>query len=152
MSITWEEALERVRHVAAVCTEGNLERLRIEESDFAIDVRRSAPRFVPLPVPSAQGVELGEIPPLSMPSSNGKAHVGASVTLTSDFVGIVRFSRPVVSEGSTVSEDRELAYVESLGTRNPIRAAGAGKVCGVHVVDGQPVDYGHPLFAIAYDS
>jgi acetyl-CoA carboxylase biotin carboxyl carrier protein len=63
----------------------------------------------------------------------------------------VRFSRPVVAEGSTVTEDRELAYVESLGTRNPVRAAGRGKIVAVHVVDGQPVDYGHPLFAVAYE-
>jgi acetyl-CoA carboxylase biotin carboxyl carrier protein len=67
-------------------------------------------------------------------------------------VGIIRFSRPAVSEGSMVNEDRELAYIESLGTRNPIRATSPGKIATVYVVDGQPVDYGHPLFAIIYDT
>jgi acetyl-CoA carboxylase biotin carboxyl carrier protein len=153
VSITWEEALQRVRHAAALCAEGDLERLSIEEPAFALTVRRSPRRRGALPaaqpITAAEPLEQAE---LSVSASNGVVHGGVSVVLTSDFVGIVRFSRPVVSEGSVVNEDRELAYIESLGTRNPIRATSPGKIATVYVVDGQPVDYGHPLFAIVYDT
>ena len=63
-------------------------------------------------------------------------------------VGIVRFLRPPVAEGQELDGDRELAYVETLGIRNPVRSRGAGRVSAVFVTDGQPVEYGQPLFAI----
>ncbi|MBD5632976.1 MAG: acetyl-CoA carboxylase biotin carboxyl carrier protein, partial [Candidatus Eremiobacteraeota bacterium] len=59
-----------------------------------------------------------------------------------------RLSRPSVSEGTVLAEDRELAYVESLGIRNPVRSGGPGRICAVYVSDGEPVGYGQPLFAI----
>ena len=68
--------------------------------------------------------------------------------LKAEFVGIVRFSRPTVGEGTILSEDRELAYVESLGIRNPVRSGGAGRIASIFVTDGEPVGYGQPLFAI----
>ncbi len=48
----------------------------------------------------------------------------------------------------TVEGDRELAYVETLGIRNPVRSRGPGRVAMIYVTDGQPVEYGQPLFAI----
>ena len=60
----------------------------------------------------------------------------------------MRLARPALGEGAALSEGRELAYVESLGIRNPVTSRGSGTIVGVFVDDGQPVDYGHPLFAI----
>ncbi len=71
-----------------------------------------------------------------------------SDTIASDVVGIVRHLRPPVAEGQQLDGDRELAYVETLGIRNPVRSRGAGRVSAVFVTDGQPVEYGQPLFAI----
>jgi biotin carboxyl carrier protein len=45
-------------------------------------------------------------------------------------------------------EGRELAYVESLGIRNPIRVVAPSRVTAVLVSDGQPVEYAQPLFAV----
>jgi acetyl-CoA carboxylase biotin carboxyl carrier protein len=60
----------------------------------------------------------------------------------------MRFLRPAISEGMALEGDRELAYVETLGIRNPVRSRGPGRVAMVYVTDGQPVEYGQPLFAI----
>lgn len=152
MSISWDEALDRVRQVAVACVESDAERLRVEDKAFSAEVRRTPRRAAAsLAAPVEPSSEAhADVSPVA--SSNGVAReADDAALLRADFVGIVRFSRPVVAEGSTVTEDRELAYVESLGTRNPVRAAGRGKIVAVHVVDGQPVDYGHPLFAVAYE-
>jgi acetyl-CoA carboxylase biotin carboxyl carrier protein len=61
---------------------------------------------------------------------------------------VLRFSRPQVNEGHNLDSDRELAFVEALGIRNPVRSRGAGRIAAVFVTDGQPVEYGQPLFAI----
>jgi biotin carboxyl carrier protein len=53
-----------------------------------------------------------------------------------------------VGAGTQVEANRELAYVESLGVRNPITSGGPGRVVKVLVSDGQPVEYGQALFAL----
>ncbi len=81
--------------------------------------------------------------PVSRPPVERRADVVAS-----DVVGIVRLARPAVVEGQDLDEDRELAYVETLGIRNPVRSRGTGRVIAVFVTEGQPVEYGQALFAI----
>jgi acetyl-CoA carboxylase biotin carboxyl carrier protein len=68
--------------------------------------------------------------------------------ILADVVGVVRLLRPPVTEGMAIEGDRELAFVETLGIRNAVRSRGAGRVAMVYVTDGQPVEYGQPLFAI----
>ncbi|HJT18188.1 MAG TPA: biotin/lipoyl-containing protein [Thermoanaerobaculia bacterium] len=60
----------------------------------------------------------------------------------------MRFLRPAPVVGTIVEGDRELAFVETLGIRNPIRSRGPGRIAVIYVDEGQAVDYGAPLFAI----
>lgn len=68
--------------------------------------------------------------------------------IASEVVGRVRFLRPAPAVGTVVEGDRELAFVETLGIRNPIRSRGPGRIAVIYVDEGQTVDYGAPLFAI----
>lgn len=144
--MNWDETLERVRSAAEFCASAGLTRFRIDEEGIAVEVRRSA-----RPAPAVAGSASGNGSAAgASPSSNGvAAHEPAPPSvLKAEFVGIVRLSRPTVAEGTVLGEDRELAYVESLGIRNPVRSGGPGRIAAVYVNDGEPVGYGQPLFAI----
>jgi acetyl-CoA carboxylase biotin carboxyl carrier protein len=141
----WAEVADRVRQVAAACADGNLLRVRVADAEMEIEVRRTgAASVAPRPGPTAEP-ETGE----QGPSTNGSvARAPEPELLTADVVGVVRLSRPAVAEGTVLAGERELAYVESLGIRNPVYSRGTGRVVKVYVDDGQAVDYGQPLFAI----
>jgi acetyl-CoA carboxylase biotin carboxyl carrier protein len=144
--VNWDETLERVRSAAEFCVSSGLTRFRIDEEHLGIEVRRSARR----PADVVVAASAAEHEAASAHSSNGAAaHAEPALTvLKAEFVGIVRLSRPAVAEGTLLPEDRELAYVESLGIRNPVRSGRGGRVAAVFVSDGEPVGYGQPLFAI----
>ena len=147
-AVSWDETLDRVRSAAEFCASAGLVRIRIEEDDFAIDVRRS-PRAVATPLAAFDEAELGTPTPGLLTATNGNAHAAKPThVLRAEFVGIVRLSRPTVAVGAEIAEDRELAYVESLGIRNPIHSGGRGRVAEVFVTDGEAVEYGQPLFSI----
>jgi acetyl-CoA carboxylase biotin carboxyl carrier protein len=143
--VAWAEVAERVRQVAAACADGNLVLVRVADAAMEVEVRRSGAAGVPRlagPAAEPEAEEHG-------PSSNGAvAREPEPEVLTADVVGIVRLSRPAVGEGTVLAAERELAYVESLGIRNPVHSRGTGRVVKVFVDDGQAVDYGQPLFAI----
>jgi acetyl-CoA carboxylase biotin carboxyl carrier protein len=125
----------RVRSLAEAFAVSGLARLTIKDADFELELRRSRAdaAAAPLQPPGESPIETGA----------KKADI-----VTSDLVGVLRLSRPAVSVGQLLETDRELAFVEALGIRNPVRSRGTGRVATVYVTDGQPVDYGQPLFAI----
>ena len=144
----WPEVVARVRDVAETCVARDLKRLRIAEDGLEIEVRRSI-RHAPEPGGAPGTVAASSE---SAPSLNGSVEPTTLPDLVSaDVVGIVRLTRPGVSEGTVLTQSRELAAIESLGIRNPITSRGSGTIVGVFVDDGQPVDYGQPLFAIRRD-
>ena len=55
---------------------------------------------------------------------------------------------PYVSEGSTVSPESTVCIVEAMKLMNEIQAEVSGTVVKIYVENGQPVEYGQPLFGI----
>jgi 2-amino-4-hydroxy-6-hydroxymethyldihydropteridine diphosphokinase len=128
--------VERVRALARAFLETDLVRLRIEdECEDAVEFRRR-----PIPAAAAAAQAHPQAPAVAAPAN---IH-----SIKADLVGIFRFSRPPVSEGDLLDGDRELAYVDALGIRNPVRSLGGGRIIAVLCTDGQPVEYGQVLFEI----
>ncbi len=129
-----EGIASRVRRLAELLAENDLLRIRIERDGEYVEVGRPHARaIVPVPV----RVEAQPAAP------------SATDVITSDLVGIFRLGRPAPSEGERIESDRELAYVEALGIRNPIRSNGAGRIVAIRVRDGDAVEYGQTLFEVA---
>ncbi len=73
--------------------------------------------------------------------------------ITSPIVGtFYRSSGPdkesYVSEGSMVSAETTVCIVEAMKLMNEIQAEVSGEVVRIYVENGQPVEYGQPLFGI----
>lgn len=123
----------RVRALAEAFREGEFVRMSVADGDFEVEMTRTpSPESATVPTTG----DAAEPPP--KPSD----------VLTSDVVGVIRYARPAVAEGQQIENDRDIAYIETLGIRNPVRSRGAGKITAVYVTDGQPVEYSQPLFAI----
>lgn len=132
--MTEDVIASRTRALAGALVESGFARVRVRDGETEIEVRRAPRAAAPAPAAPAEGAER----PPERPAD----------VVASDVVGILRHLRPAVAEGTDLDGDRDLAYVETLGIRNPVRSRGAGRVAQVFVTDGQPVEYGQPLFAI----
>jgi acetyl-CoA carboxylase biotin carboxyl carrier protein len=53
-----------------------------------------------------------------------------------------------VSEGSKVSPETTVCIVEAMKLMNEIQAEVSGEVVKIYVENGQPVEFGQPLFGI----
>lgn len=128
----FEDTVEhRLRPLAAAFAESDLVRIRVADGTTEIELRRSSPS-----ARASAGAGIA-----------GEQTNHAYEVVTAEVVGVVHFERPI-EEGHVVDGDRELAFVVSLGIHNPVRSGGPGRVACVYVAEGQPVDYGQPLFAI----
>lgn len=126
----------RVRELAEVFVSTDLLRLRIERENESIELGRN--RAVPPGAPEPDGDLESQLEAIPVRLE----------TIASDLVGIFHFSRPAPAVGDLLESDRELAYVEALGIRNPVRSRGAGRIMTILRADGDAVEYGQPLFEI----
>ena len=138
MSEDNDTLLPRVRRLVDAFNETDLVRLRIsDEAENSIELRRASR------------------PPMSANGSGGNGAIAAEHVvmqpvdvIKSDLVGIAYLSKPAPTPGTHLEGDRELAYVEALGIRNSVRSLGGGRLVAVLVDEGDPVEYGQPLFEI----
>ncbi|HZY98907.1 MAG TPA: biotin/lipoyl-containing protein [Candidatus Baltobacteraceae bacterium] len=128
---------DRVRRLAEFLAASDALRVRIEREDEDIEVARYGKAVAPVTVVMAiDGVAAFEPPPLKVDA------------IKADLVGIFRLSRPTPLEGELLATDRELAFVEALGMRNPVRSLGGGRIVSIAAEDGAAVEYGQPLFLV----
>jgi acetyl-CoA carboxylase biotin carboxyl carrier protein len=89
----------------------------------------------------------------SSSSASAAAHVEELHTIKSPIVGTFYAAPspeapPFVKVGDAIQEGKVVCIVEAMKLMNEIEADASGDVVRVLVENGQPVEYGQPLFAI----
>ena len=138
---------DAIRELSQLLNDTGLTEIEIEKEGARIRVSRAAVAAVAAPAPSAP------VAPAAAPSAapaSSAPHPGA---VPSPMVGTVYVSPepgkpPFIAVGQTVKEGDTLFIVEAMKTMNPITAPRGGTVLEIHVVNGQPVEFGQSLVVI----
>ena len=133
-----EDIALRVRRLVDAFEETDLIGLCVSDVDGnAIELRRAR-----------RATSEGERDESSANASDRSRDRMAVDVVKANLVGIAHLVKPVPVVGTQLDDDRELAYVEALGIRNPVLSRGSGRLVSVLVEDGEAVEYGQPLFEI----
>ena len=57
-------------------------------------------------------------------------------------------AEPFVSVGDSVDEDTTICVIEAMKVMNEIKAEMNGKILAILVENGEPVEFGQPLFRV----
>jgi acetyl-CoA carboxylase biotin carboxyl carrier protein len=162
--------LEELRELIALLRENGLAELELEREDFRVRLRREGvaasgdhSQYMPAPAPVALPNTAPATAPPSPPASAG-THSGAQASsaaaadqdlhlITSPIVGTFYRSpsptaEPFVKIGSNVEAASVVCIIEAMKLMNEIQAEATGEVVKIYVENGQPVEYGQPLFGI----
>ena len=156
--------LDELRELIALMRDNELAELELEREDFRVRLRRDS---VGQPVHHAEASHAAPAPapaPAAAPASSGPAHPGTQATtaasqdqdlhiIPSPIVGTFYRSAspnadPFVKIGSNVEQDSVVCIIEAMKLMNEIQAETTGEVVKIYVENGQPVEYGQPLFGI----
>jgi len=102
------------------------------------------PAAQPAPAPSAEPPAAAERPE----ASAGDYHIVKSPIVGTFYNAPSPGAEPFVSVGDSVETGQVLCIIEAMKLMNEIEAEVAGEVMRIYVENGQPVEYGEPLFAI----
>ena len=165
--------MDELRELIALLRENGLAELELEREDFRVRLRRegasvsgdhSQSTAVPAPAPvsppdtAAATARPSTSAPAAPTHSSGPASSATSRDqdlhpITSPIVGTFYRSasptaEPFVKIGSNVEPDSVVCIIEAMKLMNEIQAETSGEVVKIYVENGQPVEYGQPLFGI----
>ncbi len=159
--------MDELRELIGLLRENGLAELELENEGFRVRLRRDsvhgssyvadAPQQnTPAPAPAA--------PAPAPPPPAGPAHPGTQAStaasqdqdlqiIPSPIVGTFYRSPspsadPFVKIGSNVEPESVVCIIEAMKLMNEIQAEASGEVVKIYVENGQPVEYGQPLFGI----
>jgi acetyl-CoA carboxylase biotin carboxyl carrier protein len=134
-------------------SESDLTEIEVEKGDLRIRVARqttivAAPAQAYAQPPAAIAVAHAGLPESLVVDEHNAADI-----LKSPMVGTVYLrpspdAKPFIEIGAHVASGQKVLLIEAMKTFNDIVAHKSGAVTAILVEDGQPVEYGQPLFVI----
>ena len=129
------------------------ESVRISRSSASAPVMMAPPPAMPT-APAAPVAAAPAAPPAaSAPEAPAESEIPAGHVVTSPMVGTFYRApspgaKPFVDIGQSVSTGDTLCIIEAMKMLNQIEADKAGVIKAILVENGQPIEFGQPLFVI----
>ncbi|HEU4796643.1 MAG TPA: acetyl-CoA carboxylase biotin carboxyl carrier protein [Pyrinomonadaceae bacterium] len=153
--------MEELRELIALLRDNGLAELELEREDFRVRLRRegvasgdhshaapvTAPAPVSAPAPSsAPNPSPSTAAPAAQPDHD--LHIIPSPIVGTFYRSPSPTAEPFVKIGSNVEPASVVCIIEAMKLMNEIQAEATGEVVKIYVENGQPVEYGQPLFGI----
>ncbi len=130
----------QLRALLAFAAEAGLAEVAWEQEGRRIAFKRHRIFAAPSAAPAPQT-------PRETAPARPKVHVVKS-PMVGTFQRALKDRPPLVVEGSEISAGQKMAFVEAMSIPKDVFADVHGRIAGILVENGKPVEYGQPLFEI----
>ena len=150
--------LRKLKTLIDLVQNSGISELEISEGDEKIRIAKqlpgAQPALVNLPAPSVSGMAAAVAPAPTIPAPGIAPAEIAGHEIKAPMVGtFYRASAPgaapFVEVGQAVQVGQTLCVIEAMKLMNEIEAEVSGTVSAILVENGQPVEFGQPMFVIS---
>lgn len=147
--------LRKLKTLIELVESSGIAELEISEGEERVRITRTAtaapqPAYAPAPPPAAAPAA----PPPAAPAAESakpaapEGHVVKSPMVGTFYRSASPGAKPFVDVGQSVNSGDTLCIIEAMKLLNEIDADQAGTIKAILVENGQPVEFGQPLFVI----
>lgn len=153
--------LRKLKTLIDLVSESNVSELEITEADGKVRIVKAGAQPVVMTMPVAQQAvaaapaAAAAAPAAAVPAAEAApaapvetGHVVKSPMVGTFYRASAPGNPPFVEVGATVKEGDTLCIIEAMKLLNEIDADASGVIKQILVENGQPVEYGQPLFVI----
>jgi acetyl-CoA carboxylase biotin carboxyl carrier protein len=153
--------LEEIKALIELVAEKQITEFELERGDFRLRIQRGGskvsaeqsyvPTVVmppPLPAPPADIAQAPAAPVSNAPPPEENLHIITSPIVGTFYRASSPTADPFIKVGDSLSKGQTLCIIEAMKLMNEITAEVSGTVARILVENGQPVEYGQPLFGI----
>jgi acetyl-CoA carboxylase biotin carboxyl carrier protein len=150
--------IRKVKKLIELLEESGIAEIEIKEGEEAVRISRmptsqmmsyAAPALAPAPVaaaPAAAAPATAGAP--AAPARRANEHVVAAPMVGTFYASATPGAKPFVEIGSEVKEGQVLCIIEAMKMMNQIESDKSGKITAIMATNGDPVEFGQPLFVI----
>jgi acetyl-CoA carboxylase biotin carboxyl carrier protein len=153
--------IRKVKKLIELLEESGIAEIEIKEGEEAVRISRmptggyvthmqapmmQAPPPAALAAPVAAPAAAGAAP--AAPARHANEHVVAAPMVGTFYASATPGAKPFVEIGTEVKEGQVLCIIEAMKMMNQIESDKAGKVTAIMATNGDPVEFGQPLFVI----
>ena len=142
--------IKEIKKLIEIVEQSDISEIEINEGDVGVRISRvanNASMPPPMAAPLAQALAQPAVMPVAEPAPS-LANAFKSPMVGTFYRASSPTSSPFVSVGDSVSVGSTLCIIEAMKIMNQIEAETLGTVKEILVEDGQPVEFGQPLFVI----
>jgi len=153
-----EAVRKLIQELITVMEGSKLSELEVEVDGTKIRLQKASakttPEVVAVTAPAVNGTPTMGMPtPTTAPAPPDETGAGKFKHITAPMVGTFYAAAapdadPFVETGDVVDEETVTCIIEAMKVMNEIKAEMQGKIVEVLVNNGEPVEYGQPLFLI----
>lgn len=141
--------IRKIKKLIDLLREGGIAEIEIREGEQSVRITRNYPVAPPI----SHGEQVPSQPAVAATSDSAET-LPRGHTISSPMVGTLYIASspgaaPFVTIGQRVEAGDTLCIIEAMKILNQIEADRAGVIAAILVENGQPVEYGEPLFIIA---
>jgi acetyl-CoA carboxylase biotin carboxyl carrier protein len=150
--------IRKVKKLIELLEESGISEIEIKEGEESVRISRMPTgQFVPHAVPMMQAPLAPPAAPVAATASNGvpsvpvrraSEHVVAAPMVGTFYASSAPGAKTFVEIGSEVKEGQVLCIIEAMKMMNQIESDKTGKVTAIMATNGDPVEFGQPLFVI----
>ena len=149
--------LRKLKKLIDLVEESGIAELEITEGEEKVRIARTLPGAMapvsmiaaaPAPVAAAPAAPAAPAPAAAAEPAAPEGHVVKSPMVGTFYRSSSPGGKALVDVGQTVSVGDTLCIIEAMKLMNEIESDAAGTIKAILVENGQPVEYGEPLFII----
>jgi acetyl-CoA carboxylase biotin carboxyl carrier protein len=151
--------IRKLKELVKLMVANDLAEMDLRDTDEQVTIRRHGETFETVapvalaPVAVAPAVQGASAAPVGAPEPAAEPVVQEGVEIVSPMVGTYYpspdpDSPSFIEVGDTVSEDTTVCIIEAMKIFNEIKAQCSGTVTKILVANGEPVEFGQPLFLV----
>lgn len=141
--------IKEIKEIIELMNENNIDEFEMERDGLKIALRRRGGIIQPpivQQVPQPQTTEV-KVEPKPEPAKENITHI-VSPMVGTFYAAPSPDSPPYVVVGDEVKENSIVCIIEAMKVMNEIKAETKGRIKEILVKNGEPVEYGQPLFVV----
>ena len=146
--------IRKIKKLIELLEESGLAELEISEGEESVRIARFsqgvnvAAQGQPVALPMQAAPAPATAPPAAVPAGQRDENMVTAPMVGTFYASPAPGAKPFVEVGQEVRVGQVLCIIEAMKMMNQIESERAGKVIAVLAKNGEPVEFGQPLFAI----
>jgi acetyl-CoA carboxylase biotin carboxyl carrier protein len=154
--------IRKVKKLIELLEESGIAEIEIKEGEESVRISRMptgqvitqlAPQMMAhapahAPVAAAPAAQPAAAASVAAPPARSNEHVITAPMVGTYYAAASPGAKPFVEIGSEIKEGQVLCIIEAMKMMNQIESDKAGKITAIMATNGDPVEFGQPLFVI----